>query len=173
MLLHLQLSSSSSTTQIIFLLQKERLNKRQRPFLFFSQMTIIVFKQTIPSERSCSTCNFLTLDVVARVSPFYGCKYWLDKSSHPWPSLEIWCENQSMLRFQKGIRIQMQISTTRPGSSRGWEEVSISFLYFKSKLKVFITWWCNWNSVRVIVSSDCSSFLQTTHVFFLSSSIVI
>lgn len=82
--------------------------------------------------------NFLTLDVVARVSPYYYCQYWLDKSTHPRPSLEILCEKQRKLRFQKGIRIQTQISTTRPGSSGSREEVSISFLCFKSKLEVLI-----------------------------------
>lgn len=78
----------------------------------------------------------LSLDIVARISPYYDCKYWLEKSSHPRPSLEIWFERQRKLIFQKGIRIQTQISTTRPRSSGGWEEVSISFLCFKNKLEV-------------------------------------
>lgn len=57
-------------------------------------------------------CNFLMLDVVAIVLPYYSCKYRLDKSTHPRLSLEILCEKQrkyyvkNKLRFQKGIRIR-------------------------------------------------------------------
>lgn len=105
---------------------KEKAETKGRDFFSsFPKIQLLTLNKQYQSERSWSMCNFLTLDVVAIVSPYYGCKYRLDKSTHPRLSLEILCEKRrkycvkNKLRFQKGIRIQTQISMTRPGSSGG------------------------------------------------------